>query len=151
MKRWLVLAMTMVLAFSMSAAAIAGDHVDDESAEAEQGELNDKQTMRAASLAGYFAPHLDDVEEAFLYEQITMLRTTEPKVGWGAMYKLLRLSEYTGQDLDVLIEELRADGGWGFGKAMKEMRTDADWKESSGTAKNFGQFKKQQREKNSDG
>lgn len=147
MKRWTILAMTMILALSVTTVAFADEH---DEGETETTELNDKQMQRAANLAEYYAPHLEDGDAEALQEQIVALRTETPKVGWGVMYKLLRLSEYTGDDLDTLIEELRGEGGWGLGKAMKEMREDSEWKESSTSAKNFGQFKKEQRKNKGD-
>ena len=55
------------------------------------------------------------------------------------------LAEFHGEDLESVVTELQADGGWAFGKAFKEVRNDAEWAATSDTPKNFGQFKKQQR------
>jgi hypothetical protein len=150
MKRLMIIGFVVALVASVSAMAFA----DEDSTDGDT-ELNDKQAQRALSLAEYFGPRLveegdpvDDEEAAgSLNDEIVDLRTGDTAVGWGAMYKLLLLAEYNGQDLGELVEELKAEGeGWKFGQRLKEMRNDSDWKSSSDTPKNFGQFKKQQRQ-----
>ena len=152
MKRWLVAAMAAVLLVSMSAVAFADDEVEGDAEDAV--DLNEVQLWRAESLGSYFAERFagedaepGDVDEAAegLTETIVEFRTGDDRVGWGALYKLMLLAEYQGEDLSTVAERLRSDGGWGFGKAMKELRKDADWASESDTPKNFGQWKKQQR------
>jgi len=153
LKRMIVIGMVVAVVASMGVMALA-----DEAEPGDAGELNDKQAQRALSLAEYFAPRLvadgevvEDEEAASdaLNDQITEYRTGDNKIGWGAMYKLLILAEYNGQDLAELVAELQADGdGWKFGQALKQLRRDDDWKSSSDTPRNFGQFKKQQRQAN---
>lgn len=152
MKRWTTLALSGALVLSMTALAVA-DEVDDAEA---PSELNDKQVQRALSLAEFFAIRGGDEDPEFdpeaatsdLNDSIVELRTGEDTTGWGVIYKLLLLAEYHGQDLDELAAELRADGdGWKLGQWLKTMRQDEEWQDGSDTPKNFGQFKKQQKDK----
>ncbi len=152
MRRLFVVAMAAALVVSAAAIATADDGVTD----TETTELNEKQQLRAERLADYFGPRLAgedadsdvvDAETTELLDQVVEFRTGDERVGWGALYKLMLLAEYEGTDLATVAEGLRADGGgWGFGKAFKELRGDAEWAESSDTPRNFGQWKKQQRQ-----
>lgn len=152
MKRWATLALSGVLVLSMTALAVA-----DEAEEAEApSELNDKQVQRALSLAEFFAIRGGDEDPEFdpeaattdLNDIVVELRTGDDSTGWGVIYKLLLLAEYNGQDLDELVTELRSDSdGWKLGQWLKTMRQDEEWQNGSDTPKNFGQFKKQQKDK----
>lgn len=89
---------------------------------------------------------VDDAASA-LCEVLVELRTGDERVGWGAMYKLLLLSQAKDVSLSELLAEFsESDEGWGFGKAFKELREgdDPDWR--GDTPKNLGQFKKQERD-----
>jgi hypothetical protein len=151
MKRWIVLVVAAAMVLSMGAIAFADDHGADV---VDLGELNDKQQLRAQNLASYFAPRLaeEDAEPGEvvastqeLLDQVVEYRTGDARIGWGAMYKLMLLAEYHGKEFESVVADLQADGGWGFGKAFKEVRNDDEWAATSDTPKNFGQFKKQQR------
>jgi hypothetical protein len=157
MKRWIVLMVAAAMVLSAGAIALADDHGADVG---DLGELNDKQQLRAENLASYFAPRLaeadaepDEVEASTqeLLDQVVEYRTGDDRIGWGAMYKLMLLAEYRGEDLASVVADLQADGGWGFGKAFKEVRNNDEWAATSDTPKNFGQFKKQQRNAASSG
>lgn len=156
MKRWIVALLAAVLAMSMGAVALADDDV--ETAAEDTAELNEVLLWRSENLAAYFAPRFaaedaepEDVETETeeLAEQIIEYRTGDDRIGWGAMYKLMLLAEYHGEDLTEVADGLREEGGWGFGKAMKDLREDSDYE--SDTPKNFGQWKKQQRQNASGG
>lgn len=92
---------------------------------------------------------VDDAASA-LCEVLVGLRTGDERVGWGAMYKLLLLSQAKDISLTELLAEYSdTDEGWGFGKAFKELRDgdNPDWR--GDTPKNLGQFKKQERNEKS--
>ena len=158
MRRWMVAVLAAMLVLSVAAGAFADDDVDGVDAD-DVGELNDKQLQRAEDLASYFAPRFADEDAEVgevesdavdLTDQVVEFRTGDDRVGWGALYKLLLLAEYRGEDLTTVVENLRSDGGWGFGKNFKELRSDAEWAESSDTPMNFGQWKKHERTKSQD-
>jgi len=148
MKRLFIVAAVVALISTFAFAAMA-DESDTDSAE-----LDDKKTQRIQNLSEYFAPRLGDAEEGEegadpeeLETVLTEARDGSPSVGWGVMYKMLIYAEYSGDDIEELLD--RADGeGWQLGKLFKELRNDDEWKSSSDTPKNFGQWKKQQREAN---
>jgi hypothetical protein len=182
MKRWVMLAMVLVLLGAMSAGALADDTEvapDDAGAEPTRA-LSDAQLFKARMIADYFAPSdatgddtgegeaeeptetscdpvesvepvaEDAVEEpptaGDLCVQIVALRTGEDTVGWGAIYKLMLLSQAWEIPLDEVVTTLREnsdDGGWGFGKSFKELRDDDyDWGD---THKNLGQLNKEKK------
>ena len=144
----------------MSAVAFADDETpnpkDDTSTESVDhgAELADKQIQRAHLLVEFFAPRLtggEDVAEGAepgdgdaaadaLYDKIVALRTGDPVVGWGALYKLMSLAEYRGESLTDLVAGFESEG-WSFGQSLKETRGD-----DGDTPRNLGQFKKEQRE-----
>jgi hypothetical protein len=163
MRRWFVLTIAVLLVGSMSAVAFADDEApeDDTSTESTDrgAELADKQIQRAHLLAEFFAPRLSGGDEAVegaepadgdtaavaLYDEIVALRTGDTVVGWGALYKLMSLAEYSGQSVDDLVAEFEGEG-WSFGQSLKEMRDDDEWQSDNDTPRNLGQFKKEQRE-----
>lgn len=162
MRRWLVLALSMLLVGSVSAVAFADDTTDgDDHVVESTDELNDKQMQRAHMLAAYFAPRLSDDDEGpageeseetvgedaaveALYEEFLDLRSGDDVVGWGALYKLTLLAEYLDRPLADVVAEFEADG-WAFGQALKQMREDDEWQSENDTPRNLGQFKKDQR------
>ena len=179
MKRWVMLAMVVVLLGAMSAGALADDSeaTGDDAGSETTKTLSDAQLFKARMIADYFAPSEGDdeapaldVEEDestetsceptgdeavegasdadLLCAEIVLLRTGEDTVGWGAIYKLMLLAQAWGEDeemsLDDVITRLREnsdDGGWGFGKAFKELRDeDYEWGD---THTNLGQLNKE--------
>ena len=162
MRRWPVLAVSMLLVGSMSAMASADDTTDGDDHAAEfTEELNDKQMQRAHLLSAYFAPRLsgygegpadeeseetvgEDAAVEALYEEYIDFRSGDDVVGWGALYKLTMLAEYRDRPLADVVAEFEADG-WAFGQALKEMREDDEWQSESNTPRNLGQFKKEHR------
>ena len=164
MKRWFALTVALLLAVSMNAVAFADDDPDASPSTEDAGELADKQMQRAHMLADHFAPRLnsggdpgetgaalgDDVAADELFGEIVELRTGDNVVGWGALYKLMMISEYKETNLENLITSLEAYGtGWSFGQYLKELREDDEWQDATDTPRNLGQFKKEQREPDS--
>jgi hypothetical protein len=182
MKRWVMLAMVVVLLGAMSAGALADDTdvAPDDAGSETTKTLSDAQLFKARMIADYFAPSDaagDDTGEGEAEEptetscdpvesvepvaedavdepptagdlcvQIVALRTGEDTVGWGAIYKLMLLSQAWEIPLDEVVTTLREnsdDGGWGFGKSFKELRDDDyDWGD---THKNLGQLNKEKK------
>ena len=143
-KRWIAALMAAALVMAMAGTAMAAD-----AEESDSTELNEVQMLRASALAGYFAPAEEgedpsDEDVEALTETIVSLRHGEDRsVGWGVLYKLLLLSEFSEMGLSEYVESF--DGGWGLGKLMKEARDeDPEW--TGDKPKNLGQWKKQQRE-----
>jgi len=120
---------------------------DDETAEIEQPdqeevvELSDAQMRKAILIADYFTPAATDEDTTADDDVDPVLETVlelRSQTGWGAVYKLMLLSE-----AGVVIEDL--DGGWGFGKYFKNL-TEAESELIADAPKNLGQLKKQQRD-----
>ncbi len=139
-RRILVIGVSALLVGSMTSIAVAEEGPTDDGLSTEKT-LSDAQMRKAEMIADYFAPEDASEEDiAASVEAIIELRTGEPAVGWGALYKLMLLSE-----AGVSIDEMTAEDGWGFGKYFKELREeDPDW--LGDTPKNLGQLKKQQRD-----
>ncbi|MEN8041097.1 MAG: hypothetical protein ABFR95_06295 [Actinomycetota bacterium] len=145
MKRLAILAIAATL-FASTAAIAFADDTDVEADSSETQELNDTQLLKAQLLADYLVG--DDAEEGAAetaVEELVLLRTEEPVVGWGAMFKLLQLAKAYDIPLADLLAEYDEDDGWGFGKKFKDLG-DEENDRLEGTAKNLGQLKKQQRE-----
>ena len=130
-----------MFAASMAGAAVADDDVT-ETPEAESEaphELNDAQMFKATMIADYFAG--EDATEEDLQASVDAIleyRTGEEKVGWGAIYKLMLLSE-AGVEVEM------GEDGWGFGQYFKQLRDeDPEW--LGDAPKNLGQLKKQARQ-----
>ena len=149
MKRVLIIALTTMMLASLAGVALA----DDEGAEAEEAttELQDKamlagaQLDKAALLAEYYAGEDGDLEAS--QEEIIAARigeTLDHAIGWGALYKLLRLARADGMTLTEYLESLEGEG-FAFGKRFKEL-DETQWGLIEGDARNLGQLKKQQRE-----
>ena len=138
MKRWLVVGLVAVMCASMGGVALAeeGDPVDEDKSVLE---ASDVQVLRAMRLAEFFEEDPDVVAD---------LRTggdEDPAIGWGALYKLLLLADANDMDLGPYLDSGDFEEGWGFGKLFKELKdTDPDW--LGDNPRNFGQWKKQQRE-----
>ena len=150
MKRIAIIAIVAAL-FASTAAIAFADDAEVEAAEGETEELNDTQYAKAEMFAKYFADSLvgegelgDEPDEEAALDEIIALRTGEPAVGWGAMFKLLQLAEANGVSLHAMLEEI-GDEGWAFGKRFKELGDDAA-EPREDAAKNYGQLKKQNRE-----
>ncbi len=158
MKRIAIVAIAAALFASTAAIAFADD--TDEEAESESvvtQELNDKQMMKARLLADYMIGDVvvDEEDEAAVAaaaaaadaatEEIVALRTGDPAVGWGALFKLTQLAKAYGVDLEVFLADYGEGDEWGFGELFKNL--DDDQKALlDGDAKNFGQLKKQAKE-----
>ncbi len=140
MKRIFAVVLTTVLLGSVAGAALA----DDEAPEAEDTEttteLSDAQMWKAKMIADYFVEDEGDVEA--LTDEIIEVRTGDPAVGWGALYKLMLLSKANDMSLGDYLATMDGDGGWGFGKLFKAL--DDDQKSLlADTPKNLGQANKQ--------
>jgi len=147
MKRIFAVVLTTVLLGSVAGAALA----DDEAAESEDTEttteLSDAQLWKAKMIAGYFVEDNEDeaVVEAdveALTEVIIDVRTGEPAVGWGALYKLMLLSKANEMSLTDYLATMDGDDGWGFGKRFKTLNDDQKALLAD-TPKNLGQANKQ--------
>jgi len=135
MRRLVIFAAAIALFASTAAIASADDH--DSAAE-----LSDAQQRKAELLADYMLHDgADEAAKEAAIDEIVELRTGDTIVGWGALFKLLQLEAATGVPLSTLIE---ADG-WGFGRLFKALEQEQRDR-LEGTAKNFGQLKKQAKE-----
>lgn len=143
MKRIFAVVLATVLLGSAAGAALA----DDEAAESEDTEttteLSDAQMWKAKMIADYFVENPDDeVEVEELTGDILEVRTGDPAVGWGALYKLMLLSKANGMTLNDYLGTMDGDGGWAFGKRFKDLGDDQK-DLLIDTPKNLGQANKQ--------
>lgn len=148
MKR-LILLMAMVMAMAILAPAAFADESDVETddAAAVEKELSAAQMWKAEMIAAYFTEFLplpeagdepteespDDIADDPLLADVLALRGV---VGWGAVFKLMIYAE-TGGD-PWLIGPLGDDGGFGFGKLLKDAEFEGDFT-------NLGQLQKSNR------
>jgi len=137
MRRIAIIAIAAAL-FASTAAALADDTDADPEA-SETSVFSEAQLWKAKLLAGY------DLDDGAELAEIEGLRTGEPAVGWGAIFKLLQLEAAGVITLDNLVTAFADGEGWAFGRRFKELG-DSALSSLEGTPKNFGQFKKQLRE-----
>ncbi len=145
MKRLAIIGAAVML-FASTAAIASADDADTDTEVTETRELNDAQMRKAEHLADYVVgENPEDGETEAAVDEIVELRTGSPSVGWGAMFKLLQLAEAKDMTLSELLAEAEDWDGWAFGRRFKALE-DKDRERLEGTAKNFGQLKKQARE-----
>ena len=144
MKR-LVIISVAVLLFATTATIASADDADTDSDTTETGEPSDAQQRKAQLLADYVVgEEAAEGEADEAVDEIVALRTGTPAVGWGAMFKLLQLAKATDTTLDLLLAGDLEDG-WAFGRHFKALEQE-EKDRLEGTAKNFGQLKKQAKE-----
>ncbi|GMQ98153.1 MAG: hypothetical protein BMS9Abin17_0659 [Acidimicrobiia bacterium] len=182
MKRVTILTTVLLFILSFSAIAFAGDEADDsgDDSASTEVELATAQLRKAQVIADYFAPfyvptgeestegtalcteaeNVDACEADLiaaatgdLTETIVMLRTGEPSIGWGALYKLMQIAAARDMTVGELLEEIGQDedGGYdfGFGQLRKTLSPD-EMDTLNETPRNLGQLKKQAREADGD-
>ena len=147
MRRLVIIAATVALIASSAAFAIADDSDVD-------SEHSDAQVRKAELLADYMLSDDGDeeatkaaTEEATeeAVDEIIALRTGDPAIGWGAMFKLIQLAKATdNMTLAELLGSIDGDG-WAFGRRFRGLQAD----QLDDAAKNLGQLKKQAREADS--
>jgi len=147
MKRIFAVVLATVLLGSVAGAALADDEAPESEDTETTKELSDAQMWKAKMIADYFVDDTGDeaaVEAAAeaLTGDILEVRTGDPAVGWGALYKLMLLSKANGMTLTDYLATMDGDGGWAFGKRFKEL--DGEQKALlADTPKNLGQANKQ--------
>jgi len=143
MRRIAIIAIAAALFASTAAIALADDTDADPEA-SETSVFSEAQLWKAKLLADYVLGDTADPAAAeAITEVIKGLRTGEPAVGWGAMFKLLQLEKATGTSLADLLLAAEGQDGWAFGRAFRALTPDQR-KNLDDTPKNFGQLKKQQ-------
>lgn len=125
----------------MSAVALADDG-DEESAR--DTSMSEIQEHKAKILAAYYVGPDGDADAAT--EEVVELRTGPPAIGWGALFKLMQLSKAKGVTIEKLLTDMDQEEGWGFGRMFKDL-TKEERDRLDGTAKNFGQLKKEAKAK----
>lgn len=140
MKKLLALAIAAMMFAAMGGTAIADDG-DGEDTDKSVLEASDVQVLRAMRLAEYFEQDPEVVGDLRMGNG-----DEDSAIGWGALYKLLLLASATeGNDLGAYLDSGDFDEGWGFGSLFKELKdSDPEW--LGDTPKNFGQWKKEQRQ-----
>jgi hypothetical protein len=147
MKRLAIIGAAVML-FASTAAIASADDADSDTDVTEASELSDAQQRKAELLADYIVgDEPEDGETDAAIDEIVELRTGDPAVGWGAMFKLLQLAKATGTELSLTeyMAEIRSEGGWAFGRRFKEL-DDEQRGNLDDTAKNLGQLKQQAKE-----
>jgi hypothetical protein len=136
-KRTVVVILVGILTISMSAVALADD-VDEESPR--DASISEAQEHKAKILAAYYVGPDGDADAAT--EEVVELRTGPPAIGWGALFKLMQLAKAKDVPIAELLADMDPEEGWGFGHMFKDL-TPEERGRLEGTAKNFGQLKKE--------
>lgn len=154
MKRIAIIAAAVALLASSATIALADDADNATEVEAETGELMDhtedafeKDLWQVQLLARYRVNDdaAYDADPGPADDGILELRTGDPVIGWGAMFKLLQL-ERAGIPIDDLVS---SEEGWAFGKWFKIVKESPEMSALlDDSPKNLGQLKKQDREEN---
>jgi len=144
MKRLAIIGVAVLL-FATTATIASADDADTDAEASETSELSDAQQRKAQLLADYVVGEdAEDGEAEAAVDEIVALRTGNPAVGWGAMFKLLQLAKATDTTLDLLLAGDLEDG-WAFGRRFKALDDDQK-RRLDGSPTNLGQLKKQAKE-----
>jgi hypothetical protein len=114
--------------------------------EHEAPELNHQALTKIALLADFIVeaaadpdadpdPDADDAALAAATTSVTDLRTLD--IGWGALFKILKLAAATGEDPETLVGEIGPDGEFDFGALRNSLEPEQRAIYDS-LAKNFG-------------
>lgn len=146
MRRFAYLGVLALIVGAVIPAALA-DEGDDEASP----ELSAAQQLKVELIADYFAPGFAEdpedeeaVEEtrSSLEEHVVGLRTGDPTVGWGAMFKLMAFADAMGMTVDELLATVPIVDGeyeFSFGQMRKSL-SDDELDHLGDGARNFGQL-----------
>ncbi len=146
MRRFILLAVLILMVGAVVPAALA-----DEGDEEGVSELSAAQQLKVDILADYFAPGFAEdpedeeaVEEtrSALEEHVVGLRTGDPTVGWGAMFKLMAFADAKGLTVEELLAAVPIVDGeyeFSFGQMRKSL-SDDELDHLGDGARNFGQL-----------